>query len=373
MNNGKNRKLTADDLPQIIPDYKNSSCPKDKLTAKWLSDWIKSGKANKTLSEGDILPSKEVLAHFLGISIGTVENAVKYVEDMGLLGSKQRTGTFIADSTDIKKQTSKRETAIKKIEQYINEHGTAHTMPTIKAMSDRLGINPNTVRLAYNHLISKNILGYSQNNSSKKIIKTVNLPDKTNEQTEKNNSLTEKIAEELIIYIRKNLKKGNKIPSRNELSSEFNVSVKTIHDAVKALESRGILLSRRGKYGTILIKNPEEESMLQTCNEYSIFAKSKIAAQYRWEKTERKIKSLIKEYYGPDSKLPSMETLAKNFNVSTNTIRQALKKLSKEGWVEFSRGRYGGTFVLNIPDIGEQNIYEWIALAQNPQIKKSSS
>ena len=67
-----------------------------------------------------------------------------------------------------------------------------------------------------------------------------------------------------------------------------------------------------------------------------------------------------------------MDSLAKNFDVSTNTIRLALKKLSGEGWVEFSRGRYGGTFVVYIPDLEEQNSYEWIAVAKNFDNKKSS-
>jgi len=67
-----------------------------------------------------------------------------------------------------------------------------------------------------------------------------------------------------------------------------------------------------------------------------------------------------------------MSSLAKNFDVSTNTIRLALKKLAEEGWVEFSRGRYGGTFVVYIPDMEEQSSYEWIAVAKNYEDKKSS-
>ena len=131
MNNKKNYKLTVNDLPQNIPDYKNSDLPKDKLTAKWLSEWIKDG--NKMI--GYILPSKKILANYLGISSGTVENAIRYLEDDGLLGSKQRTGTFITD-TKIKKQTSKREAAVRKLEKYIIENGIGHIMPTIKKMSE---------------------------------------------------------------------------------------------------------------------------------------------------------------------------------------------------------------------------------------------
>ena len=370
MNNNKNKKLSVNDLPKNIPDYNNSALPKDKLTAKWLSDWIRREKANKTIKAGDILPSKSILANFLGVSTGTVENAVRFVEDEGLLGSRQRTGTFISDCTVIQKQTSKRETAISKVKKFISEHEIGYIMPTVRNMSKQLETNSNTIRLAYIYLISDNILGYSQDNNNKKVLKIIQLPEKQTEKSEENNSLTEKITKALTEYLKENLKKGDKIPPRSKLSTIFRVSIKTIHDSVKILEARGILLSRRGKYGTILIKNPKEETILQTQNEYSIFAKSKIAAQYRWEKIEKQIKSLIKEYYEPGNKLPSMESLAKNFDVSTNTIRQALKNLAADGWVEFSRGRYGGTFVVNIPETGEQNIYEWIALAQNPQNKK---
>lgn len=370
MSNNKNRKLSANDLPQNIPDYKNSDCAKDKLIAKWLTEWINTEKAAGRIKSGDLLPSKNVIADFLGVSSGTVENAIRYVEDEGLIGSKQRVGTFISECSDIKKQTSKREIAISKIKKYISEHSTGNIMPTVKNMSKQTETAPTTIRLAYNYFISKNILGYSKNEKNKTVLKILQLPEEQAGKTEENNSLVEKITADLTKYLKSNIKKGDRIPSRNKLSSIFRVSIKTIHDSIKILEARGILLSRRGKYGTILIKNPEEETKLQTCNEYSIFAKSKIAAQYRWEKTEKQLKSLIKEYYEPGSKLPSMESLAKNFDVSTNTIRQALKNLSDDGWVEFSRGRYGGTFVINIPETGEQNIYEWIALAQNQKTQK---
>ena len=361
MNNKKNYKLTVNDLPQDIPDYKNSDLPKDILTAKWLSEWIKDGK------EGYILPSKKILASYLGISSGTVENAIRYLEDDGLLGSKQRTGTFIT-GTKIKKQTSKREIIVRKLEKYIIENGIGHVMPTIKKMSEIFQISQNTMRLAYIYLISKNILCCSKDNQ--KILTVNKLPDTKNE--EEKNSLTDKITEDLTEYIKKNFKKGDVIPPRSQLSEIFKVSIKTIHDGIKILERKGILLSLRGKYGTIVTKIPEDENVMPQSNEYSIFAKSRVATQYRWKKIEKKIKALIREYYEPGSKLPSMDSLAQNFDVSTNTIRNALKKLSSEGWIEFERGRYGGTFVVNIPENSEQNIYEWVAIAQNSNSHKSS-
>ena len=38
--------------------------------------------------------------------------------------------------------------------------------------------------------------------------------------------------------------------------------------------------------------------------------------------------------------------------------------LAKEGYLAFSRGRYGGTFVVDIPETGEET-FKWLAV--NPQ------
>ena len=50
--------------------------------------------------------------------------------------------------------------------------------------------------------------------------------------------------------------------------------------------------------------------------------------------------------------------------MSPNTIRKAYQNLAKEGYLGFSRGRYGGTFVLDIPDTGMES-FKWLAV--NPQ------
>lgn len=372
MRNEKNNKLSINDLPQKIPDFKNSELSKDKLTAKWLSEWIISEKKNKNIKSGDILPSKKVIANYLGISSGTVENALRYLEDDGLIGSKQRIGTYITDKNNTLKQNSKRDIAINYLKKYISEHEIGYTMPPVKVMSKETDIAHNTLRLAYIFLISQGILIYSKNKKGKKIIIVQKLPENIQIDEIQKNSLVEKTTDILSAYIKSNCQKGERIPSRDELSKLFNVSVKTIHDSIKILEEKSILISKRGKYGTIVINFPGEENPLQQGNEYSIFAKSKLATKYRWEKTENRIKTLIREYYEQGSKLPSMSSLAKNFDVSTNTIRLALKKLAEEGWVEFSRGRYGGTFVVYIPDMEEQSSYEWIAVAKNYEDKKSS-
>ena len=54
---------------------------------------------------------------------------------------------------------------------------------------------------------------------------------------------------------------------------------------------------------------------------------------------------MIIEKYSLHSKLPSIMEMANLMDVSPNTIRKAFANLAKDGYLEFSRGRYGGTFV----------------------------
>lgn len=58
-----------------------------------------------------------------------------------------------------------------------------------------------------------------------------------------------------------------------------------------------------------------------------------------------------------------MENLAQKFDVSSNTIRKALQNLSKQGFVQFSRGRYGGTFVSDIPETEDGQAFRWLAVS----------
>lgn len=53
-----------------------------------------------------------------------------------------------------------------------------------------------------------------------------------------------------------------------------------------------------------------------------------------------------------DDRLPTEEELAKRFQVSRPTIREALKRLAAQNLVRSRRGPTGGTFI-NRPDIGE--------------------
>ena len=168
----KNNKLTVNDLPKQLPDFKNSELPKDRLTEKWLTDWIVNSIKAKRINVGDILPKKNVIAQYLGISVGTVQNAIRYTEDKGYLQSKQRTGTLVAEfsgHTDvIKKQTSKRDVTVFKVKKYIVENGIDSVMPPASEIAKSINVSTNTVRLAYLNLCDTGYLNTQAENQARK-------------------------------------------------------------------------------------------------------------------------------------------------------------------------------------------------------------
>ena len=146
----------------------------------------------------------------------------------------------------------------------------------------------------------------------------------------------------------------------------MKTSVKTVHDALKVLIDRGILLPRRGRYGTSVIKLPNS-SVSSFKPETSIFASAQETAFYHYEKTQNHLKKMIAQDYEIGDKLPSILELSKSLDLSPNTIRKAFHNLAKEGYLVFSRGRYGGTFVIDIPEI-ESQTFKWLAV--NPAFAK---
>ena len=176
-------------------------------------------------------------------------------------------------------------------------------------------------------------------------------------------TLVKKVENDLKNYITQNLKTGDKIPAHAELSKELSVSIKTIHDALKVLIDEGILLARRGRYGTTVLRMPFETKVSEK-PETSIFAPAPETAFYYYERTQNHIKKMIAENYEIGSKLPSITELSKELDLSPNTIRKAFHNLANEGYLAFSRGRYGGTFVIDIPETDEQ-AFKWLAV--NPK------
>ena len=363
-------KINLDNLNLIKPDLKNVDTSKANAVANWIMAWIDEGLASKKIKIGMLLPTKQELAYFLGVSIGTIQNALRYVEDMNYVESKQRIGTIIKDKNsqvkNIRKLTSKRENAISEIKNYIikNKIKVGSILPSSRALAALIHSTLNTTRLALEYLVATGIIENSTNKPTEKgwKIKSLDFSDKTISKLEQE-TLVSKIEKDIKLYIDENLKPGDKIPSHNEMADMFKVSMKTVHDALKNLVTDGILITRRGRYGTVVAKLPKEINKFSKV-EQSIFAPAQETAFYYYEKTQNIIKNMIAQNYEIGSKLPSIMALSKAMDLSPNTIRKAFHNLAKEGYLIFSRGRYGGTFVVDIPSVGEET-FKWLAV--NPE------
>lgn len=355
----KLKQIKISDINSELPDLKNITEPKASVISKWLINCIEN---NSNLKPHCLLPSKPDLAYLLGVSIGTIQNALRYVEDSGYVESKQCIGTIIRDRNSsnytMRKLTSKREIAINSIKKYIisKDCKVGDILPSSRILSAHIGCSSNTTRLALEYLGTTGIISSKE---SYWMIRSLDF----NTEDASNETLVKKVENDLKKYITNNLKTGAKMPAHAELSKELSVSIKTIHDALKTLIDEKILLARRGRYGTTVIKMPEDNSISEN-KETSIFASAPETAFYYYERTQNHIKKMIAENYEIGSKLPSILELSKQLDLSPNTIRKAFQNLAKEGYLAFSRGRYGGTFVIDIPETDEQT-FKWLAV--NPK------
>ena len=361
------KRIQISDITKDYPDLKNITESKAVTIGKWLMEWIKEDLASGRIQINNLLPSKAEFAYMLGVSIGTIQNALRYLEDSGYVESKQCIGTLVksaATAPSMRKLTSKRENAIEEIKKYIksNNFNIGKSLPSSRIIAENIGCSPNTTRLALENLCSKGILTHKFKNS-KETGWILNKTDFSINETNKNETLVTKVENDLKKYIAQNLKVGDKMPAHDKLAKELQASIKTIHDALKILINEGILLARRGRYGTTVIKMPHKMTVEQR-RETSIFAPAQDTAFYYYEKTQHNIKKMIAENYSVGMKLPSITELSKQMDLSPNTIRKAFHNLAKEGYLVFSRGRYGGTFVIDIPETEEQT-FKWLAV--NPQ------
>lgn len=369
------RKIDISELPKEVPDFTSTFEPKDSLIKKWIINWILSAINKKTIKENDILPKKSDISDYLGVSVGTVQNAIRYVEDEGYLKSKQRLGTMISNVSNpisnVQKLTSKREKTIEAVQRIILQKGIkkGKIIPSTRKMAELLGVSQNTTRLAYEYLLRTGIIESrnTRGNDSNWFLKEIPIINDERIKLLENisaDTLVQKLTNDLKVYLGTHFQVGDKIPSHEDLAEELNVSVKTIHDCIKNLGKEGIILSRRGRYGTILSKNPLKPAF-EPLKENSIFAKAEDAALYSYQRTEKSILNLIKSEYKAGDKLPSMKELAEKFDVSTNTIRKALNNMSSQGYITFGRGRFGGTFLIEIPEEEERQAYQWLSI--NPE------
>jgi len=364
-------RIDVSQLPKKLPEFKNSKLTKDILISKWLMNWIKTDVKNNKLKPHQLLPKKEDIAAYLGISIGTIQNAIRYVEDAGLVESKQRIGTIIkakeGSESVLRKQYSKRDVAILAIKKLIldNKYKVGEYIPSSREISKVIGSAPNTTRLALEYLSSAGIIKAMSNRGNKANWLLAELPvvEKSSEQNVdiKTDTLVAQVKRDLITYIEQNFEVGDKLPAHDELSCVLKVSIKTIHDAIKKLIASGILSAKRGRYGTTIIKMPNNNASQKPEN--LIFAPAQDAMFYNYQKIEQHLRQLIIDEYEVGQKLPSMAELAEQLDVSGNTIRKALQNLAKDCIVEFTRGKYGGTFVVNIPKPTEKKpTFTWLSV-----------
>ena len=335
------RRISVSEMAPHVHTFLPNENKVNKIS-EWLINWIEMSLSKGKIKPHDYLPLKGDLAFHIGVSLGTMQNVYRLAEDRGLIQSRQRVGSFIVSRKDkkIEKLTSKREIAAEAIKNYIIEknYKTGDVLISARKLSTVLAIPFATVRVAINSLISDKILALKGNNF---IILTTSYNMNNKEQQ----TLVEKIAEYINQYIKSKLKSGDKLPSNNALADMFNVSIKTVHDAIKILSLAGIVKTRRGYYGTVVTNIKDNTNDM-----------------YYYEQVEDGIKQYIAENCKIGTKLPSIKNFADVFSVSTKTIKNALDNLAAEGYTHSIRGRYGGTFVLELPPQNAKG-YEWLSLS----------
>lgn len=338
------RKIQLSEMTPHVHSFAPRENKAEKLS-KWIISWIVLSLKNKKIRPGDLLPPKSELACHIGVSLGTMQNVFRLVEDAGYIESKQKLGSFIKDRTGkpIEKLTSKKDLTADVIKKYLkdNRFKSGDVLIPIRELAKMTGVSTATVRAAVMNLVIQGVLEKKKNSFvlTGRSFRTDNITAKT---------LVGKVASNIKTYIIENLQPGDKIPTNKELSKMFKVSLKTVHDSVKMLSKEGVVHTRRGQYGTIVM---------------SITGRNDIE-QYNYEKVEKLIKNLIISNYKVGDKIPSIKALAAEYKTGEKTVKKALDNLFADGYITFIRGRYGGTFVTDIP-VPEKDSYKWIAINSN--------
>ena len=209
-----------------LPDLKNCDESKSIVIGKWLSVWIKSDLASGKVQVNNIIPSKSEFAYLLGVSVGTKQNAFRYLEDLGFVESKQCIGTMIKDynnsESTVRKLTSKRDLAVEAIKRYIKTDGfkVGAQLPSSSTVATIIGISANTSRLALETLATQNIVCHRFKNARDcgwSII-TLDFDIKTGLVSQSSETLVYMVVKDLEDYINNNLKIGDKMPAHGELS-----------------------------------------------------------------------------------------------------------------------------------------------------------
>lgn len=338
------RRITVADMAPHVHSFLPQENKVEKLVS-WLRNWIMLSLECGKIRPLDMLPLKSDLAVHIGVSQGTIQNVFRRLEDEGIIESKQRIGSYIKDRTkdSSEKLTSKRELAVEIIKKYIIENGynVGDTLISTRKLANIIGISNTTLGVAILNLVANGVLIKQKNTF---VVKDVSFKV----QKVQTKTLVEKVAENLKEYIQSNYKSGDKLPPNSVLMKLFNVSSKTIHDSIKLLAREGYLYTRRGQYGTIICDGINKKHIEPYC----------------YEKILHKIRAYLVDNCQVGDKLPSIKFMAQEYETSEKTVKKALDALSEDGYLTFSRGRYGGTFVMDIPQpLGET--YKWLAISSD--------
>ncbi len=371
--------LTLDDIKIEKPNFELTKNPKGQVIVSWMIEWIKHSIEHGIADFGDFIPSKNDLALFLNVSPATIQNSIRQVKNLGYFSSKQSLGTCINDfySNEIKLQDDLyygniAQCKIKKIvidgKIKLNE-----PIASVRELSKLCDISQNTIRFALENLAQKGYLekihikGNKYNWIYKKEFK-LSKEEISKGIEDENFTLTHQLVDKIKNYIEKTYKQGDKILPNSAFCAMFGVSVKTINDAMKILNNKKIILSRRGRYGTIYLGKSENKK-----NEFISTGRKKPQNSqnycYSWQKTLTHLKKHIVQNYETGDKIASIRELASILNVSPNTIRRALYDLFESKHLVSQRGKTGGIFIIEMPEI-EQDAYRWLAL--NPKAVKLS-
>lgn len=376
------KKILISQIDIKKPDYKASLLSKEKTVLKWLIDYIDSSLKKGSISYGMLLPSKTELASYLGVSIGTVQNAIRQAEDMGYFESKQSIGTAVknpnSSSAKFEKMLSKKDIAVIKLKNYIvdNKIKTGSQLPNVAVLSSIISLHQNTLRLALECLVREGVLLRVELKGNKVCWIYQNKIEQKTQNPKHDNTVTtliDKTVERIKKYIEDNCVLGERIPSNEDFSKMLNVSIRTVNEATRILNEQSIILSRRGRYGTIYLNDPQKIKRQKEREEKSLFMSRgqkeslKTTYLYSWEKTLDALKKYIIQNHESGDKIPSMKKLADVLSVSTNTIKKAVTMLCDEGYLITQRGKYGGIFVLEVPQ-KEAEAFTWLAL--NPNVVK---
>ena len=155
----KYSRLSVNEFPLLKSDFLKQEKAKDEIIKCWLKEYINEGLRNNTISDNTLLPIKAKLAYYFGVGEGTVQSAVRKLEDEGLVVSKQRIGTLIVKGDSISlensnKLTSKRDKVVEQIKILIKDNYPVDTiLPNMKELEKILNSKRNTIRASLDYLV----------------------------------------------------------------------------------------------------------------------------------------------------------------------------------------------------------------------------